>query len=193
MKNKNILITTLILCSLLVAASFAEVGCKSTTPQSVNLGVTTATINTNGILYLGSSQVNPAEVELAVQIGAKYGTQAILKSNPDARQYFTIAVGVIDAAIAAKNYDPAQLQVALTAAMPTANANTASAISSAISDGLDIYRTFYGQVVGNKIADASPYLAPSLQGLSDGISQALLLSAPLTPFITLPAATTNSP
>ena len=173
MKNKNILITTLILCSLLVAASFAEVGCKSTTPQSVNLGVTTATVNTNGILYLGSTPVDPAEVGLGVKLGAKYGAQALLKQNPASREFLEIAVGVIDAAIVAKNYDPANLQGALMAAMPTADANTAITISTAIADGLDIYRTFYGQVVSNKIADVSPYLAPSLQGLADGIAVAL--------------------
>ena len=156
-----------------MTAAMLIIGCKSATPQSVNLGVTTATVNTNGILYLGSTPVDPAEVGLGVKLGAKYGTQALLKQNPASREYLEIAVGVIDAAIVAKNYDPAQLQGALMAAMPTANANTAITISTAVADGLDIYRTFYGQVVSNKIADVSPYLAPSLQGLADGIAVAL--------------------
>jgi hypothetical protein len=160
-----------IFATVLLALLFTLVsGCKST---SANLGVTTATVNTNGILYLGSTPVNPAEVGLGVKLGAKYGAQALLKHNPDARQYLTIAVGVINVAIASNNYDPNALQSSLMAAMPTADANTAITISTAIADGLDIYRTFYGQVVENKIADVSPYLAPSLQGLADGIASAL--------------------
>lgn len=163
----SVLLGTLAIASVF---AFAGLGCKST---SANLGVVTATVNTNGVLYLGSTPVDPAEVGLGVKLGAKYGAQALLKQNPASREYLTIAVGVINAAIISKNYDPAQLQGALMAAIPTADANTAVTISTAVADGLDIYRTFYGQVMSNKICDVSPYLAPSLQGLADGVSIAL--------------------
>jgi hypothetical protein len=175
-----------------IAAACMLAGCKST---NVNLGVTTASVNTNGVLYIGSTAVDPAAAGLAIQFGAKYGAQALLKSQPDSRQYLAIAEGVIDAAIVSSNYSPASLQASLTSAMPTLNVTTAAAISSAISDGLDLYGVFYGQVVNGKIADLSPYLAPGLQGLANGIAQALVSVPAPTAVISTPAPviSTNTP
>ena len=165
----------------LLAGVLTFTGCVSGNTSSVNLGVTTATVATNGVLSIGGTTIQPAAAGLAVQFGAKYGAVALLKQYPDSRQYLAIAAGVIDAAIIAKDYNPTNLQNNLTAALlPATSANNAAAIAGGISDGLDLYTVFYGQAMTAQPADTSPYLAPCLQGLADGITQAL---------ITLPAPT----
>ncbi len=160
-----------IIGALLISGMMLGTGCKST---SVNLGVTTATTDTNGVLTVGGTVVQPAAAGVAVQLGAKYGAQALLQRDPSSRQYLAIAAGVIDAAVANQTYDPAALQTNLETALKTAtNTNTAGVISSAIGDGLDLYTIFYAQVTGQQIANVSPYLRPALVGLSAGIQQAL--------------------
>jgi hypothetical protein len=159
------------LAALLAGVLFIGTGCKST---SANLGVTTATVDTNGVLSIGGAVVQPAAAGVAVQMGAKYGALALLKQYPDSRQYLAIGAGVIDAAIIAKDYNPTNLQNSLQAALlPATSADNAAAISGAIKDGLDLYGAFYGQAMRAQLADASPYLAPCLQGLADGVTQAL--------------------
>ena len=166
------------LAAMLAGMMAMFTGCAST--QVVTLpGVGAVQTDTNGVLFIGSTKVDPAAAGVAVQYAAKYGAQALLKQQPDSRQYLAISAGVISAAIASQTYDPGTLQTNLqTALTGSTSANNADAIAAGIADGLQLYTLFYGQVVNKQITDASPYLQPCLQGLVNGITQALNLTAP---------------
>ena len=154
-----------------VLAGVLSLGCKTAPINTANGFIQS---DTNGVLYLGGHPIPPDAAGVTINVATKYGTMALVQQQPDSRQYLAISAGVIDVAIQNQNYDPVALQNALQSA--TGNATAASAIS----DGLQLYSAFYGQVAASGITNASPYLGPCLQGLADGITAGLELSPIVT-------------
>ena len=181
MKTKTKFVIGLAAFVLAGVLSLGVVGCKTAPINTANGFIQS---DTNGVLYLGGHPIPPDAAGVAVNVATKYGTMALVQQQPDSRQYLAIAAGVIDVAIMNQNYDPVALQSALQSA--TGNATAASAIS----DGLQLYSAFYGQVAAAGITNASPYLGPCLQGLADGITSGLALAPVVT---NAPATTTVAP
>ena len=128
--------------------------------------------DTNGVLYLLNTPIEPAAAGVVVKIGAREGFTALLKKHPSSAKYLTLSAGVIDLAIMNQTYDPAQLKASIAKAIGTDD----PLATAAISDVLDLYGIFYGQVAAKHITDASPYLGPGLQGVADGITEAVAMN-----------------
>ena len=152
----------LLLIGLLAGLLFVGTGCKSTSTKIVGVPVVT---DTNGLVTVGTVKIAPEAVGAAVKSAATIGFKALLKAHPEAKSYLTAAAGVIDLAVMNQNYDPD----VLTAALKTAIGGDATTYQ-AVSEVVDIYRIFYGQILANKITNVSPYLTSGLEGISAAIT-----------------------
>lgn len=148
-----------ILFSLLVVTSFAFIGCKTTS-------------NPSGVVSVGGHPIDPQATGKAVQIAAKYGAIEAIRAKPETRPYFQLASLGIATVVASGDYSDTNL----VATLNTQTGNTA--VTSAITDALGLYQDFFGNLVTNKLEGYSPYTVPVLLGLSSGLNQAYLQTAP---------------
>ena len=154
----QLLIGTLLIGSLI---AFTLTGCKTAS-------------NPTGVVSVAGVQSNPALTSQAVQAAAELGAITIIQKNPDTRQYFLDASIAIGTAIALGNDSPASVQACLQ------NVTTNILVVAAITSALDMYSTYYSQVVTNNLGNSSPYTVPVLAGLATGIHQAYNLTVPST-------------
>ena len=161
-KQNNQLVPYIFAAIVLALLFTLATGCKSTSTTVVGVPVVT---DTNGIVSVGTVKIAPEAVGAAVKSAATIGFKALLKAHAEASQYLVAAAGVIDLAVMNQNYDPD----ALTAALKSAIGGDATTYQS-VSEVVDIYRIFYGQILANKITNVSPYLTSGLEGISAAIT-----------------------
>ena len=138
--------------------------------------------NPSGQIAVAGANINPVAVSQAIEIAAQLGTFAVVKKNPEARAYFAMSSVAIAAVISSGNYTPANLTAAINN-IDSSNQEVNLGIAAAVS----LYQAMYGQMVNEKITNASPYTLPALNGLVKGINEGLAMS-PNTQIIT-PAVT----
>ncbi len=132
----------------------------------------TTTQNPSGIITVGGVTIDPVKTGHIVQVLAKNGGVAAIQQKPSVRPYFKDASLAITLAIAAGTVAPDDIKASLSGV-------TSDPLAvSAVTDALQIYGDFYGDVVTAKLADKSPYAIPVLLGLATGLRQAYDLTAP---------------
>ena len=142
------------LATLLLVATLAFIGCKTTN-------------NPSGTVAIGSVTLDPVATGKAVHIAAKLGTIEAVRQAPDSRPYLLVAAATIDAAIATGQYSPATIRATLSEA--TGN----NVAGESIADALDLYSDFFGKLTSDKLETQSPYTIPVLTGLAQGIREGL--------------------
>lgn len=163
--------TKLIMAALAGLLLAVTTGCKTTAGGGV------VRTDTNGIVTIGSWVVNTNDVYNGVRIAAKIGTQEALRADPKgAPVYLGLVQQTLTAALGRDELDPMAIRKSITGLgyMPSAEAATG------IEAGLALYQAFFGQVVAQKIDNASPYLRPALTALRDGIQAGLEAVVPAT-------------
>jgi hypothetical protein len=130
------------------------------------------TSNPSGVIVIGGTVLDPAAVGTTVRIASKLGAVATINAQPDSRQYFELAAGVIKSSIAIGDYNSTNI-------VNSINGLTGNElVANSIADAINLYQAFYGEILQAKLSDKSPYTVPVLQGLADGLTDALRVTAP---------------
>lgn len=171
MKNR------LLVSSMIVALSaicLITTGCQSikggtSTPGSTNAAPQTSffEVDSNGILSVDGITVPPAGVSSVLRAASSFGAEKAIQFDPNSQAYLQAVCSALNVALANGQYDPAQLRTTLSNISINEAHNTA--VDSYISQAIDLYGSLFGAVGASKIAAVSPYLAPALQGLAEGI------------------------
>jgi hypothetical protein len=153
-------INPLLFLALLVAIGSAlAIGCRTTA-------------NPSGVVTVGPVTLDPVKTGKAVQFTAKWGSVAVIRKNPELRQYFEDASIAVGLAVNSGNVTPDDIALAL--APLTKNPDAAGMVNDVLSQ----YRDYYGDLLAQKLAGKSPYTVPVLTGLANGLNQAYDLTAP---------------
>ena len=158
---------------LTVAASALLLGCSSgctTTGGNTNTASTPITLNTNtGLVAINGVTINTNAEYQAIKAAASAGALAAISKDTNAIPYLKGVKEVINAALNNGNYDVTNLQSALSTVSINELKNSAQT-QAYVQEGLSFYGMFAGSLVTAKIDNASPYLAPALAALRDGIA-----------------------
>lgn len=148
--------TLLLIVTGLLALPLALTACRTTA-------------NPSGVVTIAGQTIDPVVAGHTAQLAAKYGSLELLRQKPQSAQYLSLASAGVLAVVASGNYNPTNLQAALTI-------TGASPVElSATADAVQIYTDFFGQLVAAKLDAQSPYTVPVLTGIATGIQQALLI------------------
>ncbi|MGA2178797.1 MAG: hypothetical protein ABSH15_04360 [Verrucomicrobiota bacterium] len=163
----------LILAFSLLTSAFLCSGCRSVAPGQPS-GVLSH--DTNGIVYIGTWTVRTNDVYNGIKIAATIGTQQGVRADTNSITYFKLVAQVLTVALDDGQLDPVAIRTTIASLPMPDNPD----VNNGIVSGLALYQAFFGQVVAQKIGDASPYLAPALTALRDGITAGLPIQ-PATP------------
>ena len=143
--------------------------------------------NPSGQIAAGGVTIDPKAVGQTIEMAAQLSTAAVVRNNPETRQYFEMSSVAIAAVIASGDYNPTNLINAVSC-IDSKNQEVSLGIATAVG----IYQSLYGQIVNSKITNASPYTIPALNGLIKGINQGLaMVPVPVVPVVVPVTTSTN--
>jgi hypothetical protein len=163
-------------------------GCKTAsviTPASATAGPVTNTVTT----FLGQ-QVTPAGLYSQFRGGTAQAAVIALRSDPNALPYLQAVQQVLNATVTSGAYDPTTLSNAL-AQLPIKQIHNPAALE-AIQSGFAMFEII-APLLQNGVNGQNPFIIPSLQGIADGIGDALsLVQPPATTGTAIPLGSTST-
>lgn len=150
-----------ILTSILLPAVFftTTTGCKTSQ-------------NPSGVIVIGNVSIDPRTTSNAVRIAGKLGTVAIIQKNPELRPSFQRIVIALELAVGTTNTTPESVRACFSSIILDPIA------LDMLNDAIQLYSDYFGVLIANKLEKQSPYTIPVLLGLSRGIEEACVLTAP---------------
>ena len=176
-------ITAFTAVALTALLTLAGPGCASNPPSAGTATGTNAApaastgfiqVNAAGLLVVGGFTVDTNEVYDAIQSATELGASLAEQSDTNSIAYFRAVYTVLQVALDNGQYDPTNLTASLNA-ISINEVKDSTTVKAAVTVGLTLYKGFFGKLVtaGLSGPSASPYLAPALAALRDGIGSVL--------------------
>ena len=167
--NLASLFTALLTCLVLATS-----GCVSpnANPSTSPAQPDTVYVDETGVLHVNGVAIDPQNTAKAARLASKYACLELLKQHPEYTDQVRLSAVSVRALIASKKYSPEDLQAAIDANFEGADAE----VVSGFTDAVDVYQTFFGNVVKAKVLDKSPYTVPVLEAIAEGALEAVDLS-----------------
>jgi len=177
-------ITAFTAVALTALLTLAGPGCASNLPSAGTVTGTNAApaaastgfiqVNAAGLLVVGGFTVDTNEVYDAIQSATELGASLAEQSDTNSIAYFRAVYTVLQVALDNGQYDPTNLTASLNA-ISINEVKDSTTVKAAVTVGLTLYKGFFGKLVtaGLTGPSASPYLAPALAALRDGIGSVL--------------------
>ncbi len=166
MKKQKVIWTLFTSCLVLVALALSS-GCKLS-PGTAG----PVTVGSNGVVSVFGNAINPAAVKTDLKVAARAGSIAAIRYDANARAYLQSALGVLQTALDEEQYDPTNISQGLQ------NISIKEArdpqIIQGVNDVLELYQSHFGDVVSANL-DKNIYVRPMLEGIRDGVQQALAM------------------
>jgi len=128
--------------------------------------------NPTGVVAIGNVAIDPRTTGDAVRIAGKLGTIAVIQKNPELRAGFQRVVIALELAIGTTNTTPESVRACFSSIIPDPIA------LDMLNDAIQLYSDYFGVLVANNLEKQSPYIVPVILGLSRGIREACILTAP---------------
>lgn len=156
-------------CILALTATLAvsTTGCRTAAVVTTNADGTSST--NNQTTFLGTV-VTPAGIYSQFRGGNSLAALNALRADPAALPYLNALHQVLEATVTTGNYDPVALSAAV-AALPLKSIHDPHALE-AIQTGFALWQMFE-PVIQQQINGKNPFIVPALQGIADGIGDAL--------------------
>ena len=122
--------------------------------------------------------VTPAGLYAQFRGGTSQAALIALRSDPNSLPYLQAVQQVLNATVTSGNYDPAALSNAI-AQLPIKQIHNPAALE-AIQSGFAMFEIIE-PMLQNGVNGQNPFVIPSLQGIADGIGDALSLVQPAAP------------
>lgn len=131
-------------------------------------------VNSAGLLVVGGFTVDTNAVYDTIEAVTSMGAGLAEASDTNSIAYFRAVDVVLQAALDNGQYDPTNLTASLNA-ISINEVKDSTTVKAAVTAGLTLYKGFFGKLVTAGLSGpaASPYLAPALAALRDGIGAVL--------------------
>lgn len=166
------------LLALLLFLCFGTTACKTTTTNVVTQGANGPVTNAIDTTTLLGVTITPSGVYNTLRGGTATGARIAIQSDTNSLAYLVALRLVIGDAIASTNYNPAALAAAVNA-LPISSIHNATAVE-AIQGGFAAFEVLE-PIIDAKVQSQNQFLKPALQGIFDGIGDALGITAPPLP------------
>lgn len=123
--------------------------------------------DTNGVVYVFGSEVQPAQVHDITKLAAVAGATAAIKYDTNSIAYLQAAGAVFNAALNSGEYNPDLMTIGLNGIPGANDPNIVNGVNLALAS----YQAIFSATVEQKIQNQNIYLIPALTGLRDGIVQ----------------------
>jgi hypothetical protein len=183
MMNKFAHVVSLTLASI---ALICSPGCKtSSTIAQSNIAGSVPVTNTV-TTFLGTP-ITPGGVYAQMRGGAAQASIIAMRADPNTVLYLQAVYQVLEATVTSGSYDPTALSAAL-AAIPKGGIHNPQALE-AIASGFAMFEIIEPYLQA-QVNSKNAFIIPALQGIADGINDALQIaqSSPVTP---APVASAN--
>jgi hypothetical protein len=180
---------------LTAALAMSVTGCHTAAVVTTNADGTSST--NNQTTFLGTV-VTPAGIYAQFRGGNSLAALNALRADPAALPYLNALHQLLESTVTTGNYDPVALSAAV-AALPLKSIHDPHALE-AIQTGFALWQMFE-PVIQQQINGKNPFIVPALQGIADGIGDALATwgqtnggtpaPAPVLPVPTPPPAKTT--
>jgi len=167
---------------LILVAALSLCACKTSTTSTpvisnVNGVLTTNLVTTTNTTLVGIT-ITPTSVYNTLRGGSAVGSRVAIKADTNAVAYLNAVRQVLGDAISSTNYNSAALTAAIKA-LPLNSIHSPAAIE-AINGGFEAFQLLEPQLQ-TQLNAQSRFIIPALQGIYDGIGDALGIAAPLIP------------
>lgn len=167
-----------IIAALLLLLCFGTTACKTTTTNVVTQGANGPVTNAIATTTLLGVTITPSGVYNTLRGGTATGARIAIQSDTNSLAYLVALRLVIGDAIESTNYNPAALAAAVNA-LPISSIHNATAVE-AIQGGFAAFEVLE-PIIDAKVQSQNQFLKPALQGIFDGIGDALGITAPPLP------------